>query len=188
MARSVSTDFFQNMYFLLEAVRPDGLNMVNRTAQSGVEAPAGFQSCTIPTVSNEAVTYREGTFIYTRRYPGIPSMDDITMTRGVARLDSSLWAWMRLVNEGSGDYRADVQIKHFHRGVSLTRPFPTTGGPGTNRTFIAEDAQPGRIYHLSEAFPTSVKLAGDLSGDASDVSLQEMTLAYEYCEVEEFDF
>jgi len=188
MARAVSTDFFQNMYFLVTATRPDGLNMLNRTALSGVNAPAGFQSCTVPSVSTDPVEYREGTFIYTRKYPGIPSMDQITLNRGVARLDSAFFAWMRLVNEGSGDYRADVQIKHFHRGVSLTRPFPTTGGPATNRTFIDEQAQPGRIYHVAEAFPSMVKLAGDLDGTSSDVSLQEIQLEYEYVEIEEFDF
>ena len=187
MARSVSTDFFQNMFFLVEAIRPDGLNMVNRSQSSGLDAPAGFQSCSVPTVSNDAVTYREGTMTYTRRQPGIPSFDDITMSRGVARLDSALWAWMRLVNEGSGDYRADIQIKHYHRAVSLTRPFPTTGAE-KNLTFIPEDAQPGRIYHVFEAFPTSLKLGGDLSGDSSDISLQDLTVAYEYVEVEEFDF
>lgn len=194
MARSVNTDFFQNMYFTANAIGPDGAtNFLDRTIASGVDAPAGFASVSVPSISNGTVEYREGGMIYTRKYPGIPSVDDITMSRGVARLDSAFHAWMTLTNEGQGDYRADVDIFHYHRAVSLTRTDPPVpgqpfSGKGKNLTKIAEDATPGRIYHVREAFASYVKLGSDLAGTDSEVSMQEITVTYEFCEITENDF
>jgi hypothetical protein len=93
---------------------------------------------------------------------------------------------MRIVIEGSGEYRNDLQIKHFHREDALTREDPGAGGAsaGSNLTQINLD-YPSRIYHVQQAFPTRHKVAGDLDATGSEISIMELDLAYEYFEIQE---
>lgn len=179
MARSVTTDFIHSMRFqvVVAGDNPDGF-----LAAPG-RADAGFTLCTTPSVTMEALEYREGTYIYTRKYPGIPTVDDISMSRGVARGDSSFWAWMRRCIEGTGEYRVDLDIKHFHRDNSLTRGVAPTGDTPNLTTINTET--PGRTYHVKEALPTRHKVAGDLDATAGEISIMELDIAYEHFEVEE---
>lgn len=178
MARAVATDFLHNMRFQVEVADP-----TRATLSPDGRAEAGFNQCTTPEATVEAVEYKEGTFIYTRKYPGNPTMSDISLMRGVARGDSTFWDWVRRVIEGSGEYRADVDIKHYHREDALTRP-RDTAGTEANLTSIDTET-PGRTYHVREAFPIRHKVAGDLDGTASEISIMELDLSYEHFEVEE---
>jgi phage tail-like protein len=174
MARAVADDFIHSMRFQV-SVAGDG-------TQLGA-AEAGFTTVTTPEATVEAAEYKEGTFVYTRKYPGNPTVTEISMSRGVTRSDSSFWKWLRTVIEGTGEYRADLDIKHFHREQALLRPVDE-GGDGSNFTGINTDS-PARTYHIREAFPTRHKVAGDLDATASEISLMEIEVAYEHFEVEE---
>jgi phage tail-like protein len=126
--------------------------------------------------------------IYTRKYPGNPSMSDITLSRGVARGDGTFWRWLRLIMEGAdagpaNEYRADIDIQHFHRDSSLVRAAPASGGQA-NKTDLNIDS-PARTYHIKEAFAIRHKVAGDLDATASEISIMELDLSYEHFEVEE---
>lgn len=184
MARSQQTDFLHSMRFHVTAIIAQGgatdLDL-NASVQQG-KAQAGFSSVTTPEATVEAVEYREGTYVYTRKQPGNPTLADITMQRGVARADSSFWKWLRVVIEGSGEYRADLQISHYHRDRALTREYPAQG---TVNLASIDLNNPARIYHVHEAFPTRHKVAGDLDATASEISLMEVDFAYESFEVEE---
>ena len=186
MARPASTDFLHSMRFhvttsgdLPETLRPD-------IFPTGV--PAGFMSCTTPEATTEAVEYREGHFNYPQKYPGNTTVSDITLQKGVAQSNSNFWNWLRVVVEGSGEYRTTLIIKHFNRSV-LTRPVPTTQasvGPGMPYSAAAGvDAQPSRTYNLYEAFPIRAKVAGDLDATSSDISVMEMDVAFEYFDVQD---
>lgn len=179
-ARAVNTDFIHSMRFHVttgdDAARPS-------LDPSGERAGAGFSQVTTPEATTEAVEYREGTYIYTRKYPGLPTMSDISLMRGVARGDSSFWDWMRKNIEGPGEYRSDILIKHFHRDPTLARDTNATGA-GNNQLAISTE-NPARTYKIHEAFPTRHKVAGDLDANASEISLMEIDLAYEHFEVEE---
>lgn len=179
MARAQATDFIHSMRFHVDAV---GVGGTARLVVPG-RPQAGFSAVTTPEATVEAVEYKEGNTVYTKKYPGNPTMSDITLTRGVTRGDSSFWEWLRVVMEGSGEYRADLDIKHFHRDNALVRAQPAAGDQ-PNLTNIATDV-PGRIYHVREAFPIRHKVAADLDATASEISIMEMDLAYEYFEVEE---
>lgn len=190
MARALNTDFLHSMRYHVTLVpNSAGDNPVVSFAAPG-RPDAGFSAVTTPEATVEAVEYKEGTFVYTRKYPGNPSMSDVTLSRGVARQDSSFWNWLRLVIEGGpagaiqAEYRADVDIKHFHRDNSLVRGQPASGGEG-NLTDLSVDS-PARIYHVKEAFPMRHKVAGDLDATASEISIMELDLSYEHFEVEEF--
>ena len=180
MARSVATDFLHSMRF--QVVTTDGA----RPSLTPAGRPdAGFTQVTTPEATAEAVEYKEGTMIYVRKYPGSPTIADISMMRGVARRDSSFWDWMRVVLEGSGEYRQDLDIKHFHREDALTRDDGGgAAGAGANLTQINSE-NPARIYHVREGFITRHKSAGDLDATASEISIMEMDVAYEHFEIEE---
>lgn len=189
MARALNSDYLHSMRYHVTLVPGIGNNPIVSFAAPG-RPDAGFTAVTTPEVTLEAVEYKEGTMLYTRKYPGNPSVSDITLSRGVARQDSSFWNWLRLTIEGGpagsleAEYRADIQIKHFHRDSSLVRNQPTNGGD-PNKTDLKVD-MPARIYHVKEAFPIRHKVAGDLDATASEISIMELDLAYEHFEVEEF--
>jgi phage tail-like protein len=182
MAREVATDFIHSMRFQVvtnDGGRP-GLSPDGR-------ADAGFSMMSTPEATVEAVEYREGTFVYTRKYPGLPTMNDLSMSRGVARGDSKFWDWLRIVIEGSGEYRQDLDINHYHRDTALTRANPVVStAPDANLTQIpVNEVVPARVYHISQAFPTRHKVAADLDATASEISIMELDLSFEYFEVEE---
>lgn len=184
MARAQQTDFLHSMRFHVNAaIAANGAADLdlNATVKQG-KAQAGFTSVTTPEATVEAVEYREGSYIYARKYPGNPTVSDITMQRGVTRGDTSFWKWLRVVIEGSGEYRADLTIMHYHRDRALTREYPAQGT--VNLAGIDLD-NPGRIYHVKEAFPTRHKVAGDLDATASEISIMELDFAWESFEIEE---
>lgn len=192
MARAQRTDFLHNMRFHVEITSlGQGANTANFLKGGTADyssTPAGFMSVTTPDVSVAPVMYKEGCWVYERKYPGEPSMGgDIVMDRGVARGDSSFWHWIRVVIEGSGEYRADLQIKHYHREQALTRPVnqPGNASTGVNKTAI-ELASPARIYHVFDAFPIAHALTGGtLAATDGEISVMSITCAYERFEVEE---
>jgi phage tail-like protein len=156
----------------------------NIPAEGGVPE-AGFTQCTAPEATVEAVEYKEGTFVYTRKFPGNTTMSDISLMRGVARLDSSFWHWLRIVIEGSGDYRQNVLIEHHHRDTFLSRPRFEASTGNDNQTSITKDSLAARTYHVHEAFPIRHKVSGDLDATASEISIMELDLSYEHFEVQE---
>ena len=184
MARSQKTDFLHSMRFHVQAIIATGgaADLDLNATPSQHQAQAGFTSVSTPEATIEAVDYREGGYVYGRKFPGNPSMGDLTMQRGVARTDMSFWKWVRVVIEGSGEYRADLNIMHYHRDKALTRPYPTTD---TVNLASIDLAAPARIYHVFEAFPTRHKVAGDLDATASEISIMEIDFAYESFEIEE---
>src|SRR5688572_5902390 len=102
MARAEADDFIHSMRFHVKADGPR--QMLPRA--SG-EAQAGFSQVSTPAGSVAVAEYREGHYIYTRKQPGIPAVEDISLSRGVTRRDTEFWDWLRVVIEGSGEYRAD---------------------------------------------------------------------------------
>jgi len=148
--------------------------------QLGTAAPdvsAGFNAVTTPEATHDAVEYREGHFIYTQKYVGIPTVSDITMSRGVALGDGTFWLWMKDVIEGNAEYRADVSIFHLHRDSKQA------SDANTNNEFQKVDVGaglPGWIeYRLNQAFPIRHKVSSDLDATASEVSIQEIDMAIE---------
>jgi len=176
MARSMQTDYINGMRFHVVATGFAGRRYLSPPGRP----EAGFSACTTPEVSGEAVEYREGTFVYTQKYPGIPSMGgDLTMSRGVARRDTTLFDWMRIVIEGGaaegGEYRADLLIKQFHRREVLV------GDPSSSVNFNTIDVNsiPAKTYNIFQAFPTRCKPAADFDATSGDVSVAELDVAFE---------
>ena len=168
MARPVAEDFLHSMRFHVEVIQGDRPNFG--------PPEAGFNMCSVPEATVEAVEYKEGTYIYTRKQPGNTTFSDITLSRGVAITDSAFWTWIKQVIEGAGEYRQDIRIKHYHREEAL----PGSGDVGVNLTAIPTSTEAARTYEVFNAFPARHKVAGDLDATASEISIMEMDLSYEY--------
>lgn len=144
---------------------------------AGGGAEAGFMAITSPSVTVEEAIYREGIQTYSQVYPGVPSMDPITMTRGTARYDTAFLSWVLAAIEGD-EYRADVVIYHVQRPRRTLERGKMAAG-----ALELTDANSKR-YILRNAFPLRVKVAGDLDSSASDVSVAEMDVRFERFDVE----
>lgn len=162
MARAQKEDFLHSFRFHVR-VSDGGVNLLGTP-------DAGFSAVSSPELTLEMVEYREGQFTYTRKQPGIPTVAEITMSRGVTTTNTQFWKWIKRAAEG-GEYRADLQILHFQR---------TALDGATVNTDL-----PGRTYEVHQAVPMRHKVASDLDATASEVSIQELDVAYEWFDIKE---
>ena len=156
-ARSQSTDpFLMNRFHIT-----DTQGLLNLTTPA-----AGFQTCTMPQINLETHEYSEGLWTYRRKFVGQATFDDISMTKGVVKNDSSFFAWMRAGAEGY-PYRTTITIKHYHRD-------DVTG------LLDFSNATPYRQIICYNAIPINTKLGSDFDAMSSDISVEEFTFGYEY--------
>ncbi len=180
MARAAATDPLHSFRFHVKASTVLGLGgFRNDPLQPGVghadggvigEQPeAGFQSATTPEFTVEVAEYREGVKTYTEKYAGIPTVNDVTLMRGVARQDTAFLDWVVAAIEGA-EYRSDLQYFHATR--------EGRSAPSFNAT---DDFTPSnsKVYTLFNAIPIRVKVSADLDASTSDVALAEIDIAYE---------
>ena len=182
MARAAQTDFLQAFRFHVRAVAagsdPQKFLARSGTTNGQLGADAGFAMVSTPSGNIDLGEYREGHYIYTRKQPGIPTMDAITMSRGVTLSDSQFYYWFRTTIEGDGEYRADLEIVHYARRSTQGTDTLTTNPQGLNA-----DSTANKLYTVYEAFPTSFKPATDLDANASEIAIAELTADYERFEV-----
>lgn len=174
MARSEVTDYLQSFRFHVLATRAGTED--DPLAYTGVETnpspQAGFMSCTVPEMTQDAVEYREGTSLYTKKFLGPPTFSDVSLQRGLAREDSTFFDWASNAATG-GEYRADVDIIHYHRDALASQDIFPGGGIGENT----------RVYRCYECIPTRAKPGADLDSNTGDVSLAEVDIAIEWFEI-----
>lgn len=178
MARAKATDYLHSMRFavFVEGYGADNTRQLGTLTSASGTPSAGFNACTIPELTQDAVEYREGHYIYTRKFVGLPTVSDVTLSRGVALGDGTFYKWMKDVVEGNSEYRADVTIRHFHRDAK-----PQSTSTAVSTMSVDPDPAHGYIdYRCFECFPIRVKMASDLDATASEVSIQEIDLAVEY--------
>lgn len=182
MARAKAQDFLHNFRFHVVVVGFGEAGAEAQLGSGGTTPTAGFNSVSTPEASHDAVEYREGHYVYTQKYVGIPTISDISLTRGVALSDGTFWKWMKDVIEAGGEYRADLSIFHLHRDSKpQTVSYDSTL---TKQTLELGTSNKGFIeYQCSQAFPIRHKVSGDLDATASEVSIQELDLAIEYFKV-----
>lgn len=113
------------------------------------------------------VEYREGVYLYTRKYPGIPKVGDCSLSKGVAKKDSDFLKWIFKCINGGETYRSDITIQEYH----IADEFGINGSPS-------------KVIQLKEVFPTSTKVTGDKDSSSSDIAIQELNLACEEISVQ----
>lgn len=156
-ARSQSTDPFSLHRF----------HVIDTTGFLNLSTPAaGFNSVVTPEFSIETAEYKEGIELYRRKYPGDPTFAPVTLSKGVVKNDTSFYKWIRACAENR-IYRTNLVIKHYHRD-------DVTG------LVNYQNANPTRELRLYNAFAVRVKPGQDLDSMASDISLEEVDIEYEY--------
>ena len=156
MARSVETDPYHDFRFHL--VDPAGGNL---------DAVAGFTTVTMPDVAVEEAPYREGTFIWTQKYPGVPTVGDVALQKGIFKRDSDFFDWVLKVINGGQEYRTELVLQQYH----ITDEF------GINGT-------PSRVTRLRECWGKQAKPTGDMDATSSNISIQSLTISVEEFEID----
>ena len=193
MARAATSDYLQSFRFHVDILRgiipglprldDDVGTLFDETVTDANKPAAGFNACSLPELSLSEGEYKEGTFLYTRKQPGIPSMSSITLSRGVTRKSNAFYLWMRATAEGLGEYRENIRIQHMARDGALFRDAKNDDGVSAGKINMA-NATPVRTYTLYHAYPTRFKSGTDLDGTSSEISIQELEFSYEYFTIE----
>jgi phage tail-like protein len=155
MPRLVAEDYLQSFRF--RVVEIDG-------GAGALESPvAGFNNVTTPEITVESAEHRTGNETWTKKQPGVPTVESATLTRGILIGDSTMYDWVVNKLFDKLPFRTDLQINQYNQEK-----------PGVN-----PDDEPSRTITLREAFPTRVKLMGDLDATSSDINIQEIEVAVE---------
>lgn len=180
MARAQASDPLHNFRFHAQILSEGSPYSGSLSTDIIGNGEAGFNAVTGPEITLEWAEYREGVRTYTEKYPGIPSWNDCTFSRGAARVETDFFDWMLAAVEGR-EYRANVIIYHFPR-EALKRPDNApVGNAGVSLPSPAQSLAKG--YRLYNAGPGRVKLAGDMDATSSDVSIKEIDVIYERSDV-----
>jgi phage tail-like protein len=123
---------------------------------------AGFRECSGLENSQNSGEYREGTdrYLSVRKIPGLNTYSDITLSRGFTS-DSKLWEWRVLAMKGT------VQ----RHNISIT---------------LMDDTGNAKItWNLYECWPKSWT-GPSLNASSDEVAIEQLTLAYERIEVDQW--
>ena len=181
MARAQATDPLHNFRYHARATPVDGLG--DDPLQGGgaplgdgfspaATAEAGFQAASTPEYTVEVAEYREGLLTYTQKYPGIPTTNDVTFSRGVARFETAFYDMVVAAIEGR-EYRTDITYFHAQR-EGRSAPFNAADDFSNTNS---------KRYILRNAWGSRVKVAADMDATSSDISLAEIDIAYESFDV-----
>jgi len=174
MVRPAANDLLQSFRFHVTAAEiptvGDPLQYTERGTGFEQGGQAGFQSVTLPDVTLEATEYREGTMKWTQKYPGPPTVSDVTLMRGVAKRDTAFHDWVMAANNGT-EYRTDVTIWHYQRTEY-------------DNATLSETDDSYRRVECKECFGMRSKPGADFDSMSGEVSLMECDFACESFEVE----
>ncbi len=171
MVRPAANDLMQSFRFHATAdiAGADPLQFTERGTGFDQGGQAGFQSVTLPDVTLEATEYREGTMKWTQKYPGVPTVSDVTLMRGIAKRDTAFHNWVMLALEGE-EYRTDVTIWHYQR-----TEMESASKSETDDGF--------RRIACKECFGMRSKPGADLDSMSGEVSLAECDFSCENFDV-----
>lgn len=161
MARAQATDYFHVFKFQMK--------VVTGGIAGASDIVGGFTNITIPEVSTENVEYKEGIWLYRRKFMGDPTFSDITATQGVVKGNTAFFDWIFAAYTGQ-EYRIDLQILQFHRD-------------DVSGLIDYTNAQASRIYNCFECIPLRVKPSSDLDAQSSEVALAELDIQIERMEI-----
>lgn len=171
-ARLEATDFLLSFRFQVTMLdKPPGGDKYLDFSRP-TDGEAGFQSVTLPEITIEATEYREGTYKYTRKFPGPPTISEVSCMRGVVKADTGFFEWCLAAIAG-GEYRANISILQFGR-----EDFSTAGFSEFTPEQVPSSA--ARTYNCYECVPVRVKPAGDMDATSGEVSMAEVDFAPEY--------
>lgn len=176
MARSSTTDPLEKFRFLVEWSTDTG------SESSGI-GRAGFTEVGMPKRNTNKINYREGHDPDINMLSaGLSSMEDITLTRGLIKMNAgdeannAFYRWMSAVHRPQAGHPG-------MRGADATRPGNVAAAEYRKDVTIKVLDRTGavsRVYRLYNAWPTNFVPGSDMNaGEDGDKMLESMTLAYE---------
>lgn len=162
-----------------DILQPDPAGIGDVAGGDGEGAQAGFSAITTPEITVEHVDYREGIRIYTQKYPGIPTIAEVTFSRGAARGDTAFFNWVLAAIEGA-EYRTAITVYHIQRPARVLDRDNSDGSP----IFPLADEDYAKLYKLKECSPARIKIAADMDASTGDVSIAELDVAFERFDIE----
>lgn len=156
-SRSIVTDPYQTHRFQIF----DSEGFLSVTTPTG-----GFNLVSIPELNIDMGEYREGFWVYARKFPIRPHFTQLSLHKGIFQNDSRLYQLARAAAEGQR-YRTDIRILQFHRSdVSGTINYAT--------------AIPSREIRAYNCVCVRYRPSTDFDSLSSDVAVEEMDLDPEY--------
>jgi len=175
MPRASTDDFMQNFRFHVTSVSADPNTSNPVGFNKGPDgAEAGFQSVTYPEYTVGQIEYRHGLSPFPIHQPGLLSTNEISMTRGVVRLDTTFLRMIERYLERL-EYRMDLTIYQFTQDTA----------PNLRQRQPAYNPQAARIISVNEAFVVRAKPGSDLDATSEDASMQEVDLKFEQFTVDD---
>lgn len=169
MARGQATDPYSNFkYQLVDANGGDVLN---------AKVEGGFSAISIPDITLDVIEYKEGIHTWKRKFPGSPTVADITLSRGAAKNRTRFFQWVLAAINGN-EYRTDLVIHVFHRDEWATGVNDLSGDL-TLKDTPASSLQ----IKLKNAFAMMVRPGSDLDAQGADILLEELQIACESYEI-----
>ena len=167
MARSAAFDPIEKMRFTV-------------TFDNGLtQSRAGFVSCSIPTESRGAISYREGNYTDSSEYSaGLTTYGDITLSRGVTK-DQDFYAWAEqhkkhrasVRGNAGGAYTAndarpsDEAVNEYRRDLTIT--------------LLDREGLPAKQWKVYNAFVTEFVPGDGLDSTAEEKLMNSITLKIE---------
>lgn len=135
---------------------------------------AGFSNCTLPERNIDHMEYSEGTWTYSKMYPGRSTFTSVTLSRGVAKGFTAFSDWIVACSEG-GNYRTNITIVQYHR--------KDLEGKSASEEFISSKPTSSRNIVCYNCVPIRFRPGHDFDSMASDISIQEIEFQPEYFKV-----
>lgn len=173
MARTRALDWLQNYTFWLTEIsissRPPFFTLGS--------ALYGFNTITSPEVTLEPVAVNQLAGTYTTHFTNGATVSPMTLTRGSASWDSTMWQWISRSMRGVDRVERTFLLIHFN-AISMT---PTDmGGSATGAapggTFCEIVRGFGKGWILHECIPIRYKAAGDFDATNAEISLMEIDI------------
>lgn len=167
MARSYFLDpLLSHNFALIEVPAPTLLPLAFplKTAQSAIANGnfVGFQSMSVPELSMEMKTVKEGNNPYVHQVPmGYQNGGNVTLTMAVFPLNIDMWTWWKQVVSGMFAPRRHLMLTH-------TRP---------------DKGLPARMIFCKNCIPTSWRPSSDFNASESSVCTESITFYTENVEI-----
>lgn len=167
MARSYFLDpLLSHNFALIEVPAPTLLPLAFplKTAQSAIANGnfVGFQSMSVPELSMEMKTIKEGNNPYVHQVPtGYQTGGNVTLTMAVFPLNIDMWTWWKQVVAGMFAPRRHLMLVH-------TRP---------------DKGLPARMILCQNCIPTMWRPSTDLNASETSVCMESITFYTENVEI-----
>lgn len=162
-----TNDFYQSFRFIVYD-DAGGSSFI----QSGASLAAGFSHCSMPEHSVDHTEYSEGSWTYSKVFPGRSTFSTVTLSRGVAVNDTKFANWIVACAEGK-NYRTDVTLVNFHRQDVV----------GMAPEFSLATATKSLVIVCKNCMPIRFRPGNDFDSMSSDISINEIEFQPEFFKI-----